>query len=511
MRKLLLTLLLLATPLHAQIQCEALVASQGTCPTGTNCTVKGSALSVDQADAIVRNTARLCLRAAAATDTLASNPELGPNETMFSTDGATGGLLFEGSVADASEGLFLFPDVTGSDQTFTLLTDSTAFAGDVTGTSGATVVSEAGVTQHQGAIDHDALINFVAAEHVAAVVVNNNEYCQGGPSTTFDCDVTTIPEADIDALLHRDAEIKDGDLVSFDDANGDFVATDVDSALEELVSVNGSGPNAVDGKVEWSQLAGVPAGFADGTDDGGDEVTVNTVSVDTTVDLTDSASLDWTLTDGGAGGPDTVTGNVAGIDLDGDQVLDIAGISGTQIDFYPNDDGSPEASIVSDGATVSSLVLWPDDGNTGMIYAGGSDWELEVANGGHIKLRNELLTEFRGLKVLFYTIRVDAPQTATCTDEGTGANATLTITPTTSNVQVTQNDTNGCDVTMSESGAANGQVVTLTVVANTGGTVNLSDTPGVTELAGAFAMDVWDSIDLIYQVDRWVEKTRSNN
>lgn len=79
----------------------------------------------------------------------------------------------------------------------------------------------------------------------------------------------TFADARIDAAIHRDAETKDGDLVSFDDGDANFAATDVDSALSELDDDNASGPNAADGKVEWSQLVGVPAGFADETDDGG--------------------------------------------------------------------------------------------------------------------------------------------------------------------------------------------------------------------------------------------------
>lgn len=35
-----------------------------------------------------------------------------------------------------------------------------------------------------------------------------------------------------------------------------------------LVASNGAGPNAVNGLVHWSQIVGMPAGFADGTDDG---------------------------------------------------------------------------------------------------------------------------------------------------------------------------------------------------------------------------------------------------
>jgi hypothetical protein len=58
------------------------------------------------------------------------------------------------------------------------------------------------------------------------------------------------------------------DAVDFDDANSDFTATALGPALEEMVSVNGSGVNSATAKVDWSQLGGVPAGFADGTDDG---------------------------------------------------------------------------------------------------------------------------------------------------------------------------------------------------------------------------------------------------
>ena len=61
----------------------------------------------------------------------------------------------------------------------------------------------------------------------------------------------------------------DDDQVLFDDADSNFTATTVGAAIEELDDVNGSGPNASDGKVDWSQLVSVPAGFADGTDDGG--------------------------------------------------------------------------------------------------------------------------------------------------------------------------------------------------------------------------------------------------
>ena len=74
-------------------------------------------------------------------DTIAGNPALNAEEVVLTTDGAAGGgFISEGSVADAFEGLFLLPNVTGADSTQTIATDLTAFAGDVTGTIGATVV-----------------------------------------------------------------------------------------------------------------------------------------------------------------------------------------------------------------------------------------------------------------------------------------------------------------------------------------------------------------------------------
>lgn len=61
----------------------------------------------------------------------------------------------------------------------------------------------------------------------------------------------------------------DDDNVAIDDADGVFTATTLGSALEELNdSINAGAPNGTGAKVHWSQLLGVPGGFADGSDDG---------------------------------------------------------------------------------------------------------------------------------------------------------------------------------------------------------------------------------------------------
>lgn len=77
--------------------------------------------------------------------------------------------------------------------------------------------------------------------------------------------VTQAYDADLDDLA--DGSLT-GTKVGFADTDSNFTATNVQAAIEELDDVNGSGPNAADGKVDWSQLVNMPAGFADGTDDG---------------------------------------------------------------------------------------------------------------------------------------------------------------------------------------------------------------------------------------------------
>lgn len=89
----------------------------------------------------------------------------------------------------------------------------------------------------------------------------------------------TLADGQIASSIHRDSETKDGDLVSFDDTDNNFTATNVDDALSELDDViNGGFPNAATGKVDWSQLTNVPGGFSDNTDDGGGSVSWGSIT-----------------------------------------------------------------------------------------------------------------------------------------------------------------------------------------------------------------------------------------
>ncbi|HEX9679290.1 MAG TPA: hypothetical protein VGA08_01605, partial [Candidatus Saccharimonadales bacterium] len=98
----------------------------------------------------------------------------------------------------------------------------------------------------------------------------------------------------------------------------------------------------------------------------------------------------------------------------------------------------------------------------------------------------------------------------TISDNGTGANATLTLNPNSAYVEITCNDAQGCDITMAEAAPVR-QGNVLVAVNLSAVNVNFADTANVTELAGVFAAGQYDSITMMYLSDRWVELSRSNN
>src|SRR3989338_6645725 len=102
-------------------------------------------------------------------------------------------------------------------------------------------------------------------------------------------------------------------------------------------------------------------------------------------------------------------------------------------------------------------------------------------------------------------------QAATCTSTEDGNLGALTIAPTSNVVSITNSDVDGCNITMSETGAVAGATVRLFVMSNAGGVVDFADSAGVSELAGAFAADINDSLTLTYIVSTWIEGARSAN
>jgi hypothetical protein len=99
--------------------------------------------------------------------------------------------------------------------------------------------------------------------------------------------------------------------------------------------------------------------------------------------------------------------------------------------------------------------------------------------------------------------------TLTVADSGDGSAAAGTVTPSADVVVVTCSDSDGCTMTMSETGAITGSRITIT---NTSAnTATFADSAGVSEIAGSFAAGQYDTITLVYAGSTWIEVSRSNN
>lgn len=109
----------------------------------------------------------------------------------------------------------------------------------------------------------------------------------------------------------------------------------------------------------------------------------------------------------------------------------------------------------------------------------------------------------------------DCTDARTIADNGTGTPAALSLDPVCSNVEITCNDANGCDITMVETNAAAVRAVALSgryTIINIGtNVINFADTAGVSELVAAFGATQWQTISLRYVADRFVELGRSSN
>jgi len=94
-------------------------------------------------------------------------------------------------------------------------------------------------------------------------------------------------------------------------------------------------------------------------------------------------------------------------------------------------------------------------------------------------------------------------------DNGSGTRASATLTPASSLIRCSCADPDGCDVTLSETNALDGQELRIV---NSGTNVcSFAEAAGVTELAGSADLGPQDSLSLIYASDRFVELARSNN
>lgn len=93
---------------------------------------------------------------------------------------------------------------------------------------------------------------------------------------------------------------------------------------------------------------------------------------------------------------------------------------------------------------------------------------------------------------------------------GTAATATLTTTEL-SYVAVTCNDAQGCTVSLSETGARDGQVLVIVQVSASPGLLTFSDSAGVLELLNgtAYTTAQYEALTVQYVTDRWIEVSRT--
>lgn len=185
--------------------------------------------------------------------------------------------------------------------------------------------------------------------------------------------------------------VLDDDQVAFDDANSDWTATTVGAALEELVaSINAGVPNSGTAKVHWSQLAGVPAGFVDGTDDGGGG---SAVAVDIDDDGDDTAALERIVVLNDSGGAfvvaaDELTIDVANfpagggsgdsISVNGSGATDANFVAGSEITWSLNTGATPDEITAAIAASVTRDSEWD---TAAEINAATTDDDLATLTG----------------------------------------------------------------------------------------------------------------------------------
>lgn len=132
------------------------------------------------------------------------------------------------------------------------------------------------------------------------------------------------------------------------------------------------------------------------------------------------------------------------------------------------------------------------------------------AAGGSVTITNPYALWVDAGASRFDGILIQTPQALAVADNGNGGTAAAaTLTVTGGVVEVTCSDAQGCDITMSETGAKSGQSVKIVNISSN--VANFADTAGVSELPIGFAAGQYDSIELLYSTDRWVQVAKSDN
>lgn len=170
-----------------------------------------------------------------------------------------------------------------------------------------------------------------------------------------------------------------------------------------------------------------------------------------------------------------------------------------------NASGNGGTAVVQYGTGSSTFppFSFTSDLNTGLGYGGSDDFRA-IAGGISVE-------GYKPTVVTSYVKRADTTQTFTVADNGTPASrATSTLTSLTSFVKCTCSDPDGCNVTLSETNAVDGQF--LRVVSASTNVCGFTTSSGIQEV-GAVPIDLGidDSIDFIYVTDHFIRTANANN
>ena len=161
----------------------------------------------------------------------------------------------------------------------------------------------------------------------------------------------------------------------------------------------------------------------------------------------------------------------------------------------------------SDGGTINKITVYaPNGAQVATIQSSDGDGPRMGAesNSDAVFISNDIN---RGAfdKTGYFYFFVDAD---TIADSGDGNPATATLTPTSSYVEITCNDANTCDITMGETGTAEGEIVHIVNVSTN--SVDFADSSGVLELDGGVTIELgqYQSASFLYDGSRWVEASR---
>ena len=237
--------------------------------------------------------------------------------------------------------------------------------------------TEGALAENRGAID---LLESSASEHTSSVDNPHSvTYAQAGAIEDYD---DTVGAGHLDWGTGPN-QISAAD-VPIADASDRYTSTELESALiDEVASENGSGPNASNGKIHWTQLLGVPTGFADGTDDGG--------------------SYPGVTTDGSNGL--TITGDVGAVDGNFSGSVTIGGANFTgayTVATIPGSPSSGDVIIVTDGDSACDTTTGSGSYVSWHRYNGAS-WDC-LGDGGAAAVQLDGLTDVSGEGTQYYVL-----------------------------------------------------------------------------------------------------------